>query len=702
MRPSVVPAQRRGTLAEMLSKMAGAVALSGLAASAAGANTTTFRLVHMNDFHGRVEGVSESEGSCVFTQRCDGGWPRIFSAARRMVSEAGSVPVIFVDDGDQFMGTVWSSFYKGAEARAFLGRLCAKKEDGGAGFAACVGTLGNHEFDFQNPTLVSYLKSLENITMVSSNIQDDCVAENDKVGPYLKKTHVVELPGGAKVGFVGYTTLETALTSSASPCTKFLEEEAALPGAIANLTQAGVKIVVAAGHSGYARDKEIARAVAGLDLIVSGHSHTFLWMKDAPNPSLSGAPNAKTAIVGDYATLVPNANNVTVPIVQAFWAGRFLGNIEVTFDDAGVLQSHRPLEVLVASNSTSTQFNYADDGNATALLKDMAVPLSQYTKSPAGTVDGVLNGTRAIVRTEETNLGNLICDAMMDHANAKPKFANSPEKVNLCLHNAGGIRASIGLPGQKTKVTLSDVIAVLPFANLLGVVEVTGLMVWNMVEHGTARVETQQGEFGQFGKGFRVWYSRNRKPACGFSGFNKTCTSDNTDFSRVSRIELNGEKVPKDATKKYNLVTVDFLTRGKDGYTMLTNATTVIANSDAIDEILLKRLLALNATSNGAVTYEQDCRILLEEAPSQACIKLGVVTAAPTAPTTSAPTTSAPTGMPTPAPAKTGSTAALVGGIIGGLVATVALMWIGIKKCAPEPDSDQITGRKVDVETPAI
>jgi 5'-nucleotidase/UDP-sugar diphosphatase len=635
----------------MLSKMAGAAGLIGLAVAAAGADTT-FRLVHMNDFHGRIRGVDFNQGNCKDGQACDGGWVRIFSAAKRMVEEAGSVPVIFVDDGDQFMGSLWSSYYKGEEVRRFLDLLCAKKQDGGAGFAACVATLGNHEFDYSNAKLVDYLKDLRNVTMVSSNIEDDCTSPEENIGKYLRKTHVVTLPGGVQVGFVGYTTTETPAQSSVSSCTRFLKEEEALPLAIKKLTDDGVKIVIAAGHSGYGRDKAIARDVPGLDLIVSGHSHTFLWTDESTKPRLTGAgtssPYQKQD--GDYPTLVPNANSVSVPIVQAFWAGRYLGNIEVTFNEAGVLRSQRPLQVLVGGNSSVPEHFYGNDTNALALLNEMKGPIDAIGRAPVGTVNGLLDGERNEVRSRETNLGNLVCDALMTQANSKPATS-----VSLCLANGGGIRASMGSAGVTRAVTFDDVNLVLPFGNTLSIVDITGLMVWNMVEHGTARVESKQGEFGHFGKGFRMWYSQRRKPACGGfqTGnvvFNKTCTSDNTDFNRVSRIELNGVPVPKDASKTYRMATVDFLARGQDGYIMLRNASKTTETGIANDFILQQHMTKLNLTSNGNIAYEEDCRIVLEEAPSKACVKLGITlapTAAPTAPTTAAPTTAAPTAAPT-------------------------------------------------------
>jgi hypothetical protein len=82
----------------------------------------------------------------------------------------------------------------------------------------------------------------------------------------------------------------------------------------------------------------------------------------------------------------------------------------------------------------------------------------------------------------------------------------------------------------------------------------------------------------------------------------------------------------------------------------------------------------------------------------------GAPSAAPTtgAPSTSAPTTGAPSAATTTAAPGSSGSGAVVGGVIGGLIATVALIWVGIKKFAPEQDAsnNQVSNaRKVDTES---
>lgn len=70
-----------------------------------------FKILHINDMHARVEGM-KSSGGCVQEENdkfeCDGGWARLTTAAKQFVAES-DVPIIFIDNGDIFSGTPWST-----------------------------------------------------------------------------------------------------------------------------------------------------------------------------------------------------------------------------------------------------------------------------------------------------------------------------------------------------------------------------------------------------------------------------------------------------------------------------------------------------------------------------------------------------------------------------------------------------------------
>ena len=89
-----------------------------------------------------------------------------------------------------------------------------------------------------------------------------------------------------------------------------------------------MKIIIALGHSGYDVDIKLAETIPELDLVVGGHSHTYLFT--GPDPPSTDVPK------GDYPTYVKNGNK-TIPVVQAYCYTKYLGHLELQFDDDGEL-----------------------------------------------------------------------------------------------------------------------------------------------------------------------------------------------------------------------------------------------------------------------------------------------------------------------------------------------------------------------------
>ena len=108
---------------------------------------------------------------------------------------------------------------------------------------------------------------------------------------------------------------------------KFLPEVESIDAEAKRLKAAGVDILIALGHSGYEMDQAIAAGVPDIDLVVGGHSHSFLY---------SGAAPSVEKPEGPYPTLVrqPGTRRV-VPVVQAYAYTKYLGYFKLQFDEEG-------------------------------------------------------------------------------------------------------------------------------------------------------------------------------------------------------------------------------------------------------------------------------------------------------------------------------------------------------------------------------
>ena len=106
-----------------------------------------------------------------------------------------------------------------------------------------------------------------------------------------------------------------------------------------------MNIAIAVGHSGYSKDKNIAKNVPDVDVVVGGHSHSFLYTvtADSPLPSIEEPE-------GPYPTYVmQSGTKKIVPVLQAYAYTKYLGYMNLTFDDTGNLIKSIGKPILLSS-----------------------------------------------------------------------------------------------------------------------------------------------------------------------------------------------------------------------------------------------------------------------------------------------------------------------------------------------------------------
>uniref|UniRef100_A0A8C5X7W3 5'-nucleotidase n=1 Tax=Malurus cyaneus samueli TaxID=2593467 RepID=A0A8C5X7W3_9PASS len=172
--------------------------------------------------------------------------------------------VLLLDAGDQYQGTVWFSRFKGREAAHFMNLL---RYDAMA--------LGNHEFDEGVRGLLDPLLKNANFTILSANIKGRTPLANEMM-KYVHPFKIVHFDSES-VGIVGYTTKETSFLSQPGDDIIFEDEIEALQQQVNKLTAMGVNKIIALGHSGFTVDKNIAQKVKGVDVVIGGHTNTFLY-----------------------------------------------------------------------------------------------------------------------------------------------------------------------------------------------------------------------------------------------------------------------------------------------------------------------------------------------------------------------------------------------------------------------------------------
>ncbi|MDK3074878.1 bifunctional metallophosphatase/5'-nucleotidase [Sedimentitalea sp. JM2-8] len=478
-------------------------AMLGLTAGAAAADYS-LTILHTNDFHSRFEPISKYDSTCSAEDNAEG---KCFGGSARLVTaiadaRARSDNSILVDGGDQFQGTLYYTYYKGKVAAEMMNRM---------GYDAM--TVGNHEFDDGPEVLRGFMDSVD-FPVLMSNAD---VSREELLAGRLAKSTVIER-GGEKLGLIGLTPEDTVDLASPGPNITFSDPVAAVQGEVDRLTGMGVNKIIVLSHSGYHVDQRIAAETTGVDVIVGGHSNTLL-------------SNVSDRAAGPYPTMVG-----ATAIVQAYAYGKFLGELNVTFDDAGnVVQAVGEPLIMDAT--------VAQDDATAARIAELAQPLDEIRNSVIASAASPIEGGRDICRVQECAMGNLVAEAMLDRV--------ADQGVQIAIANSGGLRASI----DSGEVTMGEVLTVLPFQNTLSTFTISGQGVIDALENGVSQVEEVQGRFPQVAGLKFVW---------------DPSVAPNEGRIIEVLVATDDGFAPIDPSASYTVVTNDFVRNGGDGYKMFT------------------------------------------------------------------------------------------------------------------------------------
>ncbi len=478
-------------------------------AHAAGPEAYKLRIIHTNDHHARIEPVTGGTPVAPI----HGGISRRKTLIDAIRDEGGNQ--ILLDAGDVFQGTLWFTQYLGQADLEFYNAM---------GYEAM--TIGNHEFDKGQQPLADYIKRA-NFPVLSANI----TADSSTAIAGLFKPWIIKEIDGQKIGIFGLTTEETPVLSSPGAGVTFTNYIEAARKAVAELKAQGVNKIIALTHVGITFDRELARQVDGIQVIIGGHSHTPMGPQVAPPD-----PNRP------YPEVIASPSGKPVIMATDWEWGRWLGDLTVGFDANGDITS------VVAAQPTEVLPSIEQNQGFADRITVLAAPLTALRAQVVGETTVPLNGARADARTKETNLGNLISDAMLEKTRAAG--------AQLALMNGGSIRTSI----DAGPITLGELLEVQPFGNTITLVTITGDQLRAALENGVSQLETVAGRFAQVA-GIR--YSFDATKPVG---------------SRITAVEIaDGQSyAPIKPDGTYRVVTNNFLLTGGDGYSVLQAGTNKI------------------------------------------------------------------------------------------------------------------------------
>jgi 5'-nucleotidase len=535
--------------------------------------TFSLNIFHINDHHSNVQGDDidlEIGGNDVEFEL--GGFGRVAAEIKALEAEYAGGNNVKVHAGDAITGTLFYTLFAGEADAAVMNEVCFDML-----------ALGNHEFDAGDAGLVTFLDFLAegscNTPVIAANVIPEIgtpLAENtatDYIQPFVVKTF-----GEEQVGFIGIDIAQkTKVSSQPLDTTDFLDEVTTAQEYIDELTADGIDKIGLVTHYGYDNDLALAAAVNGVDFIIGGDSHTLLgdFAQYGLNPQ------------GPYPTQTTNADGDPVCVGHAWQYSNVVGELNVHFDgdgtvvdctgDANLLlgavtenESEVPQADIDAALAADDQLDVVTpDAVTEGIIATFAAEVDVLAQEVIGTSTDDLclarfpsDGRSQICTPDEVPNGGDIQQLVTD------AFLARAFRADIALQNSGGVR--IDIPAGN--ITIADAYELLPFANTLFELEMTGAEVVLALEQGLGNVLDAGGSSGAYPYGAGIRWDVDASAAFG---------------SRFSNIEVRpkGETdwAPIDTAATYVVVANSFMVGGGDGYAVLAD---VNADGRGVDTFL--------------------------------------------------------------------------------------------------------------------
>ncbi|XP_037086066.1 protein 5NUC-like [Pollicipes pollicipes] len=276
-------------------------------------------ILHQNDLHSRYGLVDQWGSPCremayQIDQNvtCFGGFAQTVAYIESIRGDPYNPNTLVMNAGDFFQGDAMHMLFKWEVAAAMAKHIP---------FNAMA--IGDKDFNEGIDGLLPFMRVMGPNVFICTNM--DFSALNETLRKELEETcprHRIITVGQKKIGVLGYLLPDAQINSHTGDII-FEDEIRALTREVKVLRKKGVKILIALGHSGYERDREIARRVPSLDVIVGGHSHSLLWPDFFSETEAGMPPDAQDVqfLTGPYPTVVMQPSGRRVLVVHAYKVG---------------------------------------------------------------------------------------------------------------------------------------------------------------------------------------------------------------------------------------------------------------------------------------------------------------------------------------------------------------------------------------------
>jgi 5'-nucleotidase/UDP-sugar diphosphatase len=432
-----------------------------------------------------------------------------------------------------------------------------------AGIDAAV--LGNHAFDFNN-SLLKVWATNASFPILCANIDFSDAVLNETV-----KDYVILDSGDAKIGVFGILLPQLGEFVEIPGGVVIYENTTAIAESVVKeLEEQDVDVIIALTHQYEDEDVELAESVSGIDLIIGGHDH-LVWNRTVT------APDGSSVLIVHAGKYGEETDSVDLAFGNGEVAGTSIERYEITED-------------------------LPDDPDITSFIMPYYENYTASLSEPIGKTLVPLDATYETIRTNESNAGDLVTDAIR---------TNVPG-ADIALINSGSIRGDCIIPaGEMSYLTLETL---LPFENMIVTVQMTGDEVTDTLERSASAIVfpgEEEGNVHKLSSGGFLQVSGVRFDINSSAESFSADLDTNTVISKGNRIEnltvvTPDGIVPIDPGAIYTVAVNDYLAGGGNGY---TNIGAIPDNKKTNTEINVIDLLAADIGENSPISPKCDGRI---------------------------------------------------------------------------------------------
>lgn len=503
-----------------------ALLFTGFVALSSAQEVGTLTIVHTNDVHGKLDQFNLTEGGIL-----QGGIPGQATIIKNAKTKSNDV--VAISAGDLCQGSLYHKLFKGVPCIKLFSE---------AGYDVAV--LGNHEFDDGLEDLKQVINNAS-FPFLCANIEFENQELSQKIRPYLIK----EI-NGKKVAFIG---LITDKLKSSTPVIKgyHVLDSTKTAQKYVKLLDTTTDFIVVVSHMGFDADKELALNVPEIDVIVGGHSHTFLQ-----EPVVVHHKDSKTLIV------------------QFSEFGTNMGKIELSFEKKSIKN--------YTHNVISMNQDVAREPAVQKKVDDLTLKLKEIIEEPAGQLLTPVESRKVKINKELATVGKLYGQAV------KNRFRD----IEIVFQNSRSLKADKLIPAGK--ITKGQIMELYPSGIRLVTLDISGMQLKSILETSAAGFPKADGSFMQStGVDYTIDVSKQAQKQ------SKDGTKILQEGDRVSAVKINGK--PLNSDKYYNICINEYLLSGGNGYSQFKSGknikiTDIYAFDLIVDYVKKNSPISLNIT----------------------------------------------------------------------------------------------------------